>query len=87
MNHGLPSIGHIITIDLFVNIFNTINCQLKKKSLTRIGKLARPLAICTSCILPSIGLDELNLLCFPTFGSSIFYLGYDVGFCWLAQMS
>jgi hypothetical protein len=60
---------------------------LKKKSLTRIGKLARPLAIYTSRILPSVGLDELNLLSFPTFGLSIFYLGYDEGIRWLAQMN
>jgi hypothetical protein len=87
MNHGLPSIEHIITIDFFINIFNTISCQLKKGSLIRIGKLARPLAICTRCILPSVGLDELKLLCFPMFGPSIFYLGYDEGIRWLAQMS
>jgi hypothetical protein len=32
-------------------------------------------------------LDELNLLCLPTFGPSIFYLVYDEGIHWLAQMS
>jgi hypothetical protein len=37
--------------------------------------------------LLSVDLDELNLLFFPTFGPSIFYLGYDEGIPWLAQMS
>jgi hypothetical protein len=87
MNHGLPSVGHIITINFFINIFNTISCQLKEESLTKIGKLAKPLAICTSCILPSIGLNELNLLCFSTFGPSILYLGYDEGIRRSVQMS